>query len=78
VSACRSCDAPVLWARTEKGRRIPLDPEPVENGNIVLRERHEAIPLALAIPPAAFPDEDRYVSHFRTCPFGARRHRRPR
>ena len=55
---------------------MPLDPEPVEEGNIVLRELDQPTPLALAVPPAAFPDEPRYLSHFATCPDAAR-HRRP-
>ena len=45
---CRSCRRPILWAETEKGRRIPIDPQPVTDGNIVLHERplHQA-PLAI-------------------------------
>jgi hypothetical protein len=35
---CRSCDAPITWAVTRKGRRIPLDPEPVAGGNIKVQE----------------------------------------
>ncbi len=36
VSECRSCKRPIVWARTEKGAAIPLDPEPVPGGNIDL------------------------------------------
>lgn len=33
---CRSCNAPIRWAVSEaSGKRIPLDPEPSEDGNIV-------------------------------------------
>jgi hypothetical protein len=76
VSRCRSCGAPIRWTRTEKGRRMPIDPEPVPEGNIVLRELDEATPLALSVPPAAFPDEPRYLSHFATCPDAAKHRRR--
>ena len=77
MSACRSCGAPIKWARTPKGRRIPLDPDPVPDGNIVLRGG-----VAHVDGPAAggFFDDgagERYVSHFATCP-NARSHRRPR
>jgi hypothetical protein len=71
MSRCRSCDAPLLWARTEKGRRIPLDPEPYTgpepSGLFVLREGG----LAVAAPPGAFEDEPLYRSHFATCPDAA-------
>lgn len=33
---CRSCKQPIRWAITEKNaRRIPLDLEPADDGNIV-------------------------------------------
>jgi hypothetical protein len=31
---CRSCGAPILWAKTQQGRAIPLDLEPTADGNI--------------------------------------------
>jgi hypothetical protein len=33
---CRSCQAPIWFGLTEKGRRMPLDPAPVEDGNVVI------------------------------------------
>jgi len=67
VSRCRSCDAPLLWARTERGRRIPLDPEPYTGpepgGLFVLRDD-----VAIAVSPGAFEGEPLYRSHFVTCP----------
>lgn len=32
VPRCRSCRAELRWARTEKGRRIPLDARPYRDG----------------------------------------------
>ena len=29
MSACRDCGAEIDWVRTEEGRYIPVDPEPV-------------------------------------------------
>ena len=29
VSACRNCGAEIDWMRTEEGRYIPMDPDPV-------------------------------------------------
>jgi hypothetical protein len=79
---CSTCKARVRWAiMSDSGRPIPLDYEPVENGNIQLaaaRVRGGA-PIAVIVP------EDRreklkgslYVAHFATCP-DANEHRRPR
>jgi len=76
---CRSCKAPIIWVKTEKGLRMPVDPEPVSNGNLLLRQRLYHIPLALYISKAnkPSPEEKRYVSHFATCP-EAEKHRRVR
>lgn len=79
MSACRTCNASILWARTERGKRIPLDAEPYEGdddrGLFVLREPDDPEgPLAIA---AWGLDglEPHYRSHFATCPDAAR-HRR--
>lgn len=34
--ACGSCDAPIIWASTVKGRPMPVDAEPDPDGNILL------------------------------------------
>jgi hypothetical protein len=60
---CRSCDAPIEWAITTKGQRIPLDPEPGPGGNLVLVDgvaRHPT--LGEGVPYL------QYTSHFATCP----------
>jgi hypothetical protein len=71
----------MLWALTERGRRMPLDPEPYEGddprGLFVLRGRDEPVPTAIAVPADAFPDEPHYRSHFATCTHPARHRRRP-
>jgi len=64
---CRSCGAPILWARTEHDRNIPLDRTPYDGpepgGLFVLRDG-----VAIAVSPEAFAGEDLYRSHFATCP----------
>jgi hypothetical protein len=37
TAKCPSCSAAILWVRTEKGRRMPLDPEPCEGGNVIVK-----------------------------------------
>jgi hypothetical protein len=70
MSACRSCGAPVIWVTMIETRKaMPLDAEPVPNGNIVVDWRHHA-GAVLTAEELAGPDElgRRYRSHFASCP----------
>jgi len=44
VSACSSCRRPILWCVTEGGKRMPIDPEPHADGNVVKTGRTELVP----------------------------------
>jgi hypothetical protein len=76
VSKCRSCGAPVIWTITEgEGKTMPVDAEPVEDGNIRLEERGQKTNMGTPAPTAIydtteslFGSSNRYVSHFATCP----------
>jgi hypothetical protein len=75
VSACRSCGAPIVWAKTTHGKSIPLDQDPSEEGTIVLlegvahifRKRPDQVTLLRMGAPA---DTPFYTTHFATCPQG--------
>jgi hypothetical protein len=74
VTPCRSCKAPIIWAKTNSGKNIPLDAEPCTDGNICIKDG-----LAVVVSdkqggvwPLPF-----YKSHFATCP-NAKQHRRPK
>lgn len=69
---CRSCAAPIIWARTEKGKAMPLDAEPDQRGNCWFDDGGK-----MRVGGADRPDRLRYLSHFATCPQAAT-HRRPR
>ena len=78
---CRSCGSPIRWVMSEKGHRIPLDPDPVENGNLVPYTIPTTgtfgvptIRARVADPGSVTPA---WVSHFATCP-NAARHRKGR
>lgn len=79
VEKCRSCDAPIVWTETERGKSMPVDATPVKTGNIVLHHQSDPrqAPIAIVLaknqtcPSWAV---ERYVSHFATCP-NADRHR---
>lgn len=67
---CKGCDAPIHWAQVVGGKRVPIDPDPVDNGNLVLvslapGERREVRYLRRGEDAG---DAPRYVSHFATCP----------
>lgn len=66
-AACRSCGAAVVWAVTDAGKRMPIDPEPVVVGNLILDQRDGQYRVRSA-PPVATPLPKRWVSHFATCP----------
>ena len=66
---CRSCKAPIMWAITEKNRRIPLDPQPCADGNILLQFRGNfLLPLATVHFAVQLDNPQRFKSHFATCP----------
>jgi hypothetical protein len=75
VSRCRSCNAEILWARTERGKKMPLDADAytglAPGGLFVLREIDDWDgPLALAAW-GLLGTEPHYRSHFATCPDAA-------
>lgn len=77
-ATCRSCGAPIRWVVTTSGKRMPIDPQPHANGNIVPlvdSDHPSRSPLALVLtaPPV---DKPAWLSHFVTCP-NAAAHRRP-
>ena len=73
---CSSCGAKILWALTEKGARIPVDPDPRLDGNLLLYRRPDGSLLARYLSgESAPPGQRRYVSHFVTCP-NAKTHRK--
>lgn len=63
---CRSCGAPIIWVETANAKLIPLDAEPVEDGNITLGISGLAYVGENAWP--LFTEGNRYKSHFETCP----------
>lgn len=70
ADVCRSCGAPILWGISARsGKSVPLDPEPVENGNLRLTGPPD-------FPTVIFVREGTHVSHFATCPNAAAHRKR--
>ena len=74
---CRSCGAPIVWAKTSRGLSMPLDAAPVVDGNVAIRDG-----VAVVVDPGGLfderPGEVRYVAHFATCPQAAQHRSRGR
>ena len=75
MKSCRSCDAPVRFAKAASGKWMILDAEPTPEGNVVLflDEREAGHVNAVVFKNAAaaetkFPGRRRYVDHHSTCP----------
>lgn len=84
MSRCRSCHAEILWVVTAAGRRMPVDAEPVEGGNVAItgvngRQQFAAVVLGPADRlRAELDDGRRYVSHYATCPDADQWRNRPK
>jgi hypothetical protein len=79
---CSSCGSPMTWAITDaKGRRMPLDPDPVPDGNVwvIDHPEHGAPIVGVALHHDDIPaDIETYVAHFVTCTDATSHRRRKR
>lgn len=77
IATCKTCRAPMRWVKTEKGKNMPVDEKPTENGPFVLvpdtdpPEVEWLSPRARSNHPGPF-----FTSHFETCP-NRKQFRRP-
>jgi hypothetical protein len=77
MSICRYCHEEILWAVTEKSHRIPLDPRPKPNGNIMLEFQADGTPIATVLGDPSKASSPLWLAHFASCP-GAQKARRKR
>jgi hypothetical protein len=77
TDVCRSCSAKIRWAITAGGHPMPLDYDPVEDGNLRLDPPTNGETPRVTIVPAKYrvAGEELYKSHFATCVY-ADRHRK--
>lgn len=56
---CRSCQAPIIWATTTRGKSVPIDAEPSEDGNLTVIDG--------VVHFSKLAGQKHYKSHFATC-----------
>jgi hypothetical protein len=66
VSTCSTCGGQIIWARTETGKRMPLDANPSSDGNLTLTT-DGLLPTARSIAHGHRPGQLLFKSHFATC-----------
>lgn len=68
---CRSCKRPIVWRKTQNQKAIPIDPDPVEAGNIMIHDADTCTVLSADERAGILrndPHTKLHVSHFATCP----------
>lgn len=76
TNPCKRCGRPIGWIFTDKGRRMPIDPEPVEDGNVICEYRDGVLHGVVLAKGKPRPTGVAFVAHFTTCPELAPRTRR--
>lgn len=80
TSYCRTCNAPIEWVITERGKRMPIDANPHPDGRFKKLPRvateHGMATKVRYLPDAELADARAgvsalYTSHFATCPDAA-------
>jgi hypothetical protein len=67
---CRSCNAPIFFAKTRSGS-IPLDAEPDPQGKVVVVETERGLEAFFPPKGVEIPGAVRYRSHLGHCPHTA-------
>lgn len=73
TATCGSCKASIVFATTENGRQMPIDPTPCEDGNVWIGE--DGIARVMGKGDETMVSMPLYKSHFATCQ-GAGSHRK--
>ncbi|WP_009473848.1 hypothetical protein [Rhodococcus sp. JVH1] len=69
---CRSCKAPIRWARTQHGKHIPINAEPSASGNVLLDHiggvLHAGVMRGNQLAAIRRTDRPLFLPHFVDCP----------
>ena len=73
AATCRACKAPMIWTVTERGKNMPVDADPVEDGTFGLFTDGDEV-SAIFVNKAREREDwdgDLYKPHWATCPHAA-------
>ena len=70
MGTCRSCNRRITWLKTPGGKAMPVDEDPVPEGNVVVIGQMAKVCKNAAAAEKACPGEPRYMPHWATCPDG--------
>lgn len=76
TGTCGTCGAAVIWLWTPRGKKIPVDPEQVLGGNILIEGDQTQFLTKVEIEEMKESVEAAYQSHFVSCPDAAAHRRR--
>lgn len=69
TTPCGKCGRPIAWVRTVNARSMPIDPEPVTTGNVIVRiEAGQYVASVLTKSDKVRPQGIAHMPHFATCP----------
>jgi hypothetical protein len=69
LASCSACLAPIRWVLTEGDKRMPIDPTPSPDGNVVPVRRDDGSIRARVLTGDQLPAQrTAWVPHHRTCP----------
>jgi hypothetical protein len=68
MSLCRSCGAEIVWATTDYGKKMPLDPEPNLRGTVWFDGEHAHVLNRVELKTAQGEHESLWIPHMATCP----------
>lgn len=73
LAVCKACKGSVIWGETSAGKLMPVNAEPVADGNLRLMYGPGGgkVLIITGAPPEGSA-EPRFMSHFATCPEAAR------
>lgn len=77
TDTCDGCGAPIIWASTNRGEKMPVDEQPSTDGNVLLRMLGGKPHAEVVRNPAKLFGKVARKSHFASCPV-ASQFRRPR
>lgn len=67
VGQCKACRESIIWCVTPAGKRMPVDVEPTEGGNLTL-SGHRPVPVASVVSKGGrYPGLKLHTSHFASC-----------